>query len=239
MFRFFRKHRAIVMVALALCILGLLLFGIGGSFMGASPNDTIIKINGKKVTQMEYDRLYNQLSRQKTDLSPEQRDQLAGQAFQELVRQEVFYQEAKKYGIVVSDQELQLQIRAIPAFQKDGQFDPATYMQVISQMFGAPIHEFEKVHRKDLMARQLNAVIASAVHVTDAELQSALSQRLATETDKKKKKQLQENPELLREELRQKEANIVFSDWLTQLNANLKVNVVSETFRKRIGAPAQ
>ena len=58
--------------------------------------------------------------------------------------------------------------------------------------------------------------------------------------DAKKRKALKENPELLRQEMRDKETNIVFGDWLNQLNSNLKVTFVSDTFKKRMGAaPAQ
>src|SRR5687768_4082861 len=121
MFRFFRKHRAFVMIFMAACILGLLLFGIGGTSFVATPFDTIMKINGVKISQIQYDRIYNQLMRQREGATtPEERQQVQSQALNELIRQEVFYQESKKYGIAVTDQELQLQLANIPAFQKDG-----------------------------------------------------------------------------------------------------------------------
>src|SRR4051812_3957927 len=98
MFRFFRKHRSVVLVFLAAVIIGMLLFGIGGNALVASPQDTIIKINGVKIPQIDFDRLYNQMMRQKQGVTtPEQRQQIQGQAFQELIRQEVFYQESKKF----------------------------------------------------------------------------------------------------------------------------------------------
>src|SRR5690242_12851391 len=99
MFKFLRRHRAFVMVFMAACIAGLLLFGIGGSSLMSSPQDTILKVNGQKVTQVQFDRLYNQLSRQQNVVTAEQRQQLFGQALNEIIRQEVFYQQSKRYGI--------------------------------------------------------------------------------------------------------------------------------------------
>ncbi len=241
MFRFFRKHRKIVMVSMAACIVGLLLFGIGGNSMVQSSQDTIMKINGKKIAQIDFDRFYNQMMRQRdtTATTPEQRQQIQGQAFQELIRQEVFFQESKKYGISVPDQVLRLQLENIPAFQKEGKFDPETYYRVLFQVFQMGPRDFEKTHKKDIAGRQLNSLIATSVHISDAQLKDALETRLKSDTDAKKKKEIQANPEILRQELLEKETNLVFSDWLNQLNSTLKINIVSETFRQRMGQPAQ
>lgn len=229
------------MVFLAACILGLLLFGIGGNALTTSPQDTIIKINGQKVSQIDFDRLYNQMMRQRetSATTQEQRDQIQSQAFQELIRQEVFAQEAKKYGIEIPDQVLQMQLANIPAFQKDGQFDGATYVRVIGQSFNMRPRDFEKTHKKDIAARQLNSLIATSVNVSEDELRTALEARLKIETDAKKRKELQADPEKLRQELKEKQLNLVFGDWLNQLNSTLKINIVSESFRKRMGQPAQ
>jgi hypothetical protein len=46
MFKFLRKHHSFLLAAMAVCILGLLLFGIGGGSMAPSQYDPILKING-------------------------------------------------------------------------------------------------------------------------------------------------------------------------------------------------
>ncbi|MCG3205978.1 MAG: hypothetical protein KCHDKBKB_02704 [Elusimicrobia bacterium] len=223
---------------MAACIVGLLLFGIGGNSLISSPQDTIMKINGAKVTQMQYDRIYNQLMRQtEGTTTPEQRQQIQSQAFNELIRQEVFFQESKKYGIEISDHELQLQLASIPAFQRDNQFDPSTYVRVLNQGFGMKPRDFEKTHKKDMAGRQLNSLIATAVHIPESQFKEALALRLQTETDKTKRKELETSPEKFRSELIDRETNLVFGDWLNQLNSTLKVNIVSESFRKRMGQP--
>lgn len=151
-----------------------------------------------------------------------------------MIRQEVFYQESKKYGIKVPDQDLQMHLSFYPAFQKDGYFDPQTYAQTVTQVIGMPLGDFEKARKKDIAAQKLTALINASVHIPEAAFQAALKNRLAIETDKKKKKELEENPESLREELRNREANLVFTDWLAQVNSSLKVEPISEELKKRL-----
>jgi SurA N-terminal domain len=238
MFRFLRKHRTVLFVSLAFCLIGMLFFGIGGTSMVASPHDTIIKINGQKISQREFDRVYNQMLRQKGEGQVENGAEMTSQALNELIRSEVFNQEAKRYELYVPEQELQMQLASTPAFQKDGQFDFQTYYNTLRQVVGIPPAEFEKLRTKDIAARKLNQLIASSVRVPESTMEEAIKARLALEPDPKKKKELMSNPDLLREEIRSREVNMAFTDWLSQLNSTLKVEIISETFRKRLTPPA-
>ena len=239
MFKFFRRHRTVVMVALALCVTGLIIFGVGGSSFMASPQDIAVKVNGHKITMMEFDRVYRAMVRQQqSDPSATQQQQFTGQALNEIIRQQVLAEEAKRYGLRVTDDELRLQLASIPAFQRDGHFDPATYEQVVRRTFGIAPAEFEQSHTKDLAVRKLNLLIASAIQITDAEVQLYRDAALASEKDPKAKKDLEGNPEKLRERIREHQVNIVFSDWLNRLNSELKVTNIGEPIRQRLGNPA-
>ncbi len=240
MFKFFRRHRTVVMIALAFCIMGLLLFGVGGSSFMASPQDTIVKVNGRKITMQEFDRVYRAMIRQQQgDPTANQQQQMTGQALNEIIRQQVLSDESKRYGLRVTDDELRLQLASIPAFQREGHFDPATYDQVVRRTFGISANEFEKSHTKDLAVRKLNLLIASSIHISDPEVQLYRDSILAGEKDPKVKKELESDPEKLREKIRERQVNIVFSDWLNRLNSDLKVSIVSDQFRQRLGQPAK
>lgn len=238
MFKFLRRHRTVVLITLSAVLVGLPLFGIGGSAF-LSSQDAIIEINGSKVSQREFDNIHKQILRQQEDATPEQRNQAAGAALQELIRREVLFQEAKKYGIHVPEQELQMQIISVPAFQTEGQFDPNKYVQTVSQAFQMTPKEFENARMKELAARKLNNLIASSVHISDPIVMDALPQRLKIEEDKEKIKELKENPDILRDEIRNRDVNLVFNDWLAQINSNLKVNFISKTFQERLSGSAQ
>ena len=235
MFRFLRRHKTVLFISLAACLVGMLFFGIGTNTLFSSPYDVILKVNGEKVKQVEFERIYRQMVRQRgAEMTAEERRTLNQEALRELIRHKVFAQEAKKYGIRVSDQELQLQLASVPAFQKEGRFDPPTYVQTVSSVFGMTPNEFERMRRRDIAAQKLNQIIASSVHISDDAFQRALDFALKNETDKKRLKELKENPESLRDELRQREANQVFNDWLNQINSRLRVTIVSEAFRQRL-----
>jgi hypothetical protein len=233
MFKFLRKHHTFVFVSLALVIIALPFFGIGGMTF-FSPQDGVAKVNGQKITQRGYDQIYHNLLRQKDDITAEQKKQLGMEALQELIREEVMYQEAMKYGIRVPDQEIQLQLINAPAFQKDGRFDIRTYGQTLAQVFRMTPEEFEEMRRKESAAVKLNQLILGAVHVSDDVVQSGLANRISIETDAKKKKELKDNPEIFRNELRQREMSKVFTDWLGQINRNLKVEIISNSLKAQL-----
>lgn len=237
MFQFFRRHRTLVLIALVFCIVGLILFGAGGTSFTKSSQDVVVRVNDKKITAEQYDRTYRAMTRQTTDTSPAAQQQLMGQALNEIIRQEVMSEEAERYGLTVTDQELQLQLATIPAFQRDGKFDMATYVQVVRRMFGTAPSEFEKTHRKDLLVRKLNLLIASAIQTSDAEVDLQKAAILAQEKDPKIKAELEKEAGKMRDRVRERQVNLTFNDWLTRLNSDLKVTIVSEDFRKRLSAP--
>lgn len=239
MSKFLRKHKTILFVAMAIIFISLPFFGVGSNYLLSSPQDVVVKINGEKVKRKDYDRLLRQRLRQNPESTAEQRKQMNSEALNELVRITVFNQEAKKFKIHVPDQELRFIIEHTPAFQKDGRFDPPTYMRALTQVAETSPDEFEKFQRKDMAARKLNQLIASAVHVSDAELKDALPARLAIETDSKKKMELFKDPEKLRSEIQNQEINWVFQDWFGQINSKLKVLIVSERFKKSLSGDTQ
>ena len=227
------------MIALAACVGGLVLFGVGSSSFMASPQDTIVKVNGTNITGQQFDRVYRAMSLQKPDATPAQQKEIMGQALNELIRQEVLSKEAQRYGLQVTDDELRMQLASIPAFQKEGQFDEATYQQVVRRMFGVGPDEFEKSHRKDLLVRKLNLLIAAGVQVSDAEAESERDSVLAAEKDPKERAKTAANVNDLRDRVRDKQINLVFTDWLAKMNSALKVTIVSDQFRQRLGGGPQ
>jgi peptidyl-prolyl cis-trans isomerase D len=233
MFKFLRKHKTVVFVTLAAVMIGLPFFGVGG-FTFFSPQDSIVKVNGKRIIQREYDILLNQLVRQVPNMTPERRVQLEQEAFQELIRREVLFQEALRYGIYVSDQEVALNLFSIPSFQTEGKFDPRKYAQTLSQVFRMTPKEFEGLRRKEMAAMKLNQIIASSARVDPQLVKDGLKRRIEIEVDPEKKKELKKNPDIYRGELRDREIQLVFADWLSQINSKLKVSFVSESFRKRL-----
>lgn len=132
-----------------------------------------------------------------------------------------------------------MELASVPAFQKDKRFDPQTYVQVVSQAFGMRTQDFEKKQKRDIEARRVNQLIAFSIHMTDMELEKQQAAIFAAEKDKATLKKWKEDPESLRKDLLAKERNLVFQDWLNQLNSTLKVQIVSDAFRRRLNGGAQ
>lgn len=87
----------------------------------------------------------------------------------QLVDGAVLRQEALRLGLRVPDEALRLEIREIPAFQREGQFSPAAYRAVLErQGIGAP--RFEGELREQLLVEQLVDLIRRGVHVTEEEV---------------------------------------------------------------------
>ena len=101
-------------------------------------------------------------------------DQLgvAEQALSQLVDRELVIQEAKRRGIVVSDEELSSAIHAIPAFQQNGAFHFESYEASARQNFGSPA-KFEAWYRDQLLYGKMLSAIGETVKVSDAEVKEA------------------------------------------------------------------
>jgi hypothetical protein len=102
-----------------------------------------MKVNGHKITQSQFDTISRQIQRQQSDDQIKDQNQILSQAMNEVIREEVFRQEAARYGIFVPDQELQFMLHGTPAFQKEGRFDPETYWRTITGALGMTTKEFE------------------------------------------------------------------------------------------------
>jgi len=87
----------------------------------------------------------------------------------QLVDAAVLRQEAEALGLRVPDEALRLEIREIPAFQRDGQFSPAVYRAVLERQGIGPA-AFEYDLREQLLIEQLVDLVRRGVHVSDAEV---------------------------------------------------------------------
>ncbi len=236
MMKWLRKHRyTIFLITVGGFLVGSFM-GFGSYFFTQSPYDAALVVNGEKVSYKRYQTRLRQYLQQRREqdgaLTQEKMDLLKKETVQDLVRETVFLQEAEKYGLVATDNELAAYIQRAPAFQKDGRFDQATYLQVVHQVLRIPPEEFEEDRRRELKIQKLQSLMASAVKISDAELRLELQKRMAR-ADVKTRKALLENPQALREEMRQAQVANVFQEWLGQMNSQLKVKVLLNRWEGR------
>ena len=106
------------------------------------------------------------------DLTEELMKRIQNEIITSLVKDELIYQQADKYGIIVSDSELAADIQKYPYFLNENkQFDSRYYFQFLNNMRLSP-KEFETLRRKQLISNKLQLLIASSAKVSDAQGQS-------------------------------------------------------------------
>ena len=182
MMNFFRKHKvAIILVILIGFFGGTFIAGFGVSTFGNSSSiDTVAVINGKKIPYKYYYSLYNNalnmLQHSGQDVNEEMKTTIQNQILRTLVQDEIIWQQTKKYGITVSDNELVQDIQSYPYFlNENGQFDSRNYYQFLSNLRMSP-KDFESLRRKQIAANKLKMLVASAATIPDSQTTAGLDE---------------------------------------------------------------
>ena len=208
---------------------------------GGGLSEAVAEVNGEKIPYKSYTALYNQVVNNRRDkgedLNPEALNQIKQEVVQSLIQQTVFTQEAKRYGIKVTDMELAQSLAGIPAFQKQGKFDAMAYMQALQYALHTTPEEFEETQRKQIAISRLRYFVLSGVKVTDRELDLEYQQALFSLTGKDKEKFLKDfgnNRDKFREQIRQEKAAQILNRWYQQLGTNLKIRVRLDEIESRM-----
>lgn len=160
-----KKNNPVVVILLGFVIV--LMAGFGVTVSGLSDNRWAARVNGEEVSFEEFQRAYQQAfrARQQSDRSFDRNraeaEQLKQQVLDQLIGQRLLAQAADERGIEVSDEALKAQLLEIPAFQRDGRFDPDLYERALRGSGTSPI-AFEADLREQLAADQLGTVVRGA-----------------------------------------------------------------------------
>jgi peptidyl-prolyl cis-trans isomerase D len=166
----------------AIIIVFVVSFGPGSFDKGCNAGQApawAARVNGEAIPAAEYDRTYANLLRAfQQQAGPSFSRELAEQlglssmAMNQLVERALVIQEARKQGLVVTDEELAKNIFELPAFQVNGRFDKESYQRAVEGAYGTP-GRFEQVLREDLLYQRLMAGLRQTVKVSEAEIKEA------------------------------------------------------------------
>jgi len=232
MMDFLRKHmRAIFGITIAGFLAGAFV-GFGSYFFsGKTAADAVLEVNGEKIPYRQFSNYYNRvidgMRQKKEDVTDEVMKQKKQEVLQDLIQEVVFSDEAKKYGVSVSDAELAADIEHYPAFQKEGHFSQQAYFQVLYQMLHSTPKEFEESRRKQIETFKLRQLIASSVVITEPQLR--FEYFLA---NKGNMSGFDKDRTALRDKLRQQETMLVFAEWFKLLNQTMKIKVHLDEIEK-------
>ncbi len=165
---------------LAFTILGILVvpFALVGvnSYFTSSAGNLVALVNETEISTNDFNQSYSNYRRRMQSVmgaayDPVQFDQLVARRehLEALIEQELISQAAESLGLDVDDATLAEQIRNIPAFQVDGQFNADVYQsRLLSQ--GMTPNQFQSEMRAQFVITQLPKNIAESSIATSSEL---------------------------------------------------------------------
>ena len=183
MLQIFRdKSQSMFIQAVVLVIALVFIFwGVGANMMDS--REAAIVVNDEEISFQEFQRTYDQLLstyRQQFGGSiPEALLDglgLTAQAKSQLIQQALLRQGAASMGLLVSEPEVQRNIKEMVQFQENGSFDMAKYKTILSSNRMTP-HKFEASMRySSLSSKGVAAIENFSTVVTDAEIQDLFQQ---------------------------------------------------------------
>ena len=173
-----------VLVIAIIAVLVLFGFGATNVFSGGDPE--VAEVGSFAITERvlgveterERRRILGQMG---PDFDPNDIDRLQLQQFalSQLINRQVLYQTAANLGLKVSAKAVNRELLQNPAYQRDGEFDEALYLQQV-QMLGYRPEEFMQEYASAMGSNRLRGGIQSSALVADwevAEVYSVLEQR--------------------------------------------------------------
>lgn len=229
---FLRKHMRMIFLITIIGFLAGAFIGFGGYLFGTrSAGDAVLVINGKKIPYQHYVNLLNRtidaMRQKKEEVSEETINRKKQEVLQDIIQEEVLSEQAKKYGITVSDAELAATIQRFPSFQQDGRFDQRAYFQVLYQILHTTPKEFEESQRKQIAISKLRYFLAMSVLVSEPELHFEYARAHGGNM-----KNFDKDREAFSEKIRQEKVMQAFNEWYKSLNQTVKIKVLLQDFEK-------
>ena len=132
-----RAHGWIAWAIIVLISIPFALWGIQ-SYLGVGAEPIVAHVNGVEIAQRDLDRQVQTARMQLrerlgADYDPNRFDdkRLREEVLDDMIRETLLMDVARRLGMRVSDDELRARILVEPAFQRDGRFDNATYERVL------------------------------------------------------------------------------------------------------------
>ncbi len=222
MMNYLRKNVKTILWVVATIFIVAIFAGFGGAFFLQRQSGIISKVNGIGLSSKDFSQLFDQaveFQRQNKKTGEIDMQALKKELLENMIKEELLYQEARRYNITVTPQELINAIRSYPIFQKDGKFDISLYFRILQYLHTTP-QAFENAREKSLAVSKLQTFLLSAIKITTKELEYEYN---------KEKKEYPVNFEKEKEEFKglflMKKQSSIFDNWIQELirKANIKV----------------
>ncbi|QIK37364.1 peptidylprolyl isomerase [Caldichromatium japonicum] len=172
------RDRAQGWIAWAIIILISIPFALWGiqSYLGINSEPVAAAVNGVEIPARELDRRLQEVRLEQRERLGDAYDpaalndqRLRAEVLESMIDEAVLMDTVKRLNLRVSDQDVQMQILADPAFIKEGRFDKDTYERLLRYQGLTPAL-YEAQLRQRMSAIQLLRAVAGSELVTRAEL---------------------------------------------------------------------
>ncbi len=161
-------------------LVALIVYKLSGRISGAA------EVNGKEISMQRYmyevNLIQSNLERQGVDIAP-LRKRIQKQALNNIINEELVYQEAEKEGLVATKEEVKEAILNIPAFQENGVFSKERYLAIVNSLGVSP-QFFEEILRKELTKEHIFALISGATYLSKDEIDTVMNKEFSQITGK-------------------------------------------------------
>jgi peptidyl-prolyl cis-trans isomerase D len=174
-----KKKRSWIITFLlgAIIIVFIAFYGGSSKFQDARLQD-VAQVNGEPITQLEFNERYQRAVDRYRDmlkgsLTPEMLKSLnlKGTLLEDMIQQKLALQEARKMGLMATDDELADIIGRMPEFQVMGRFNKERYLMLLRANRLTP-EQFEEDQRDQITIQRLYSVLLDSVQVPDSELRT-------------------------------------------------------------------
>ena len=169
-------------IVLGLIVIAFSFFGIESYFI-ARTDSFVAKIGDREISQQDFRSRFDEFRQQQLqaangaiDAQFFEQPAIKRRILDQLIDEQVLLVANEKLGIAIPAERLRDEISKIPAFQRDGNFDPALYRARLSSQGLTPTAFDDRV-AKQLATREIPAGVALSAFVTDEEVNGYLRLR--------------------------------------------------------------
>lgn len=154
----------------------------GRGAVNPTGSNVIATVNGNIIPFDEYKKAYfRAIDTYKKILKDKYTDEMIEKlnlkktVLNSLIEERIILNTASEMGLIVSNEEVYDIVSSMPAFQKDGKFDPVIYKKVLAANKYSPAG-FEKNLKEDILKEKTRRLIKESVGYSEGEMQNIPAQ---------------------------------------------------------------
>ena len=181
MISFFRRYRTSLFIAVIAVFLIATFVGLGGYlFTSRDTTGAVASVGPAKIPYSRFAQRVNQYveaARSRgSDVGDAEMKELKQAVLRDLIVDEILLMKAEEMGIVVTDEDLNRDIRNTPGFQRGGAFNQDLYFQAVRTAMHDTPSAYEELRRRQLKTLKLKQLIFNTAKLTPDELREAYAE---------------------------------------------------------------